>query len=173
MKLTVTLAERSGGSEHQLEIETSAPEGEGRCRLDGKIAGHVNWAHVAPGVYSILIGTRSYEARIGRQSGPNEYLIGIGSRRCRVSVRDPRSRRRDSAGRGAAGLEVLTAPMPSKVVKVLVRQGQAVEEGQGLLVTEAMKMQNELRAPRAGRVEHIYAVEGSGVETGAPLVRLA
>jgi biotin carboxyl carrier protein len=65
------------------------------------------------------------------------------------------------------------APMPGKIVKILVARRQEVAVGAGLLVIEAMKMQNELRAPRAGRVEEIYVEEGKGVETGAPLVRLA
>jgi biotin carboxyl carrier protein len=62
--------------------------------------------------------------------------------------------------------------MPGKVVKVLVHENQEVMRDQGLLVIEAMKMQNELRAPRPGRVERIYVLEGRGVETGARLLRL-
>ncbi len=62
--------------------------------------------------------------------------------------------------------------MPGKIVKMLVADGQQVTGGQGLLVIEAMKMQNELRAPRAGRVEKIYVREGTGVESGFKLLRL-
>jgi pyruvate carboxylase subunit B len=62
--------------------------------------------------------------------------------------------------------------MPGKIVKVLVTEGQEVSRDQGLLVIEAMKMQNELRAPRAGRIERVYMEEGRGVESGARLVRL-
>lgn len=173
MKLSVTLATAAGASEHQLELDRTGQDGEGRCRLDGEDAGRANWARVEPGIYSILVGGRSYEVRVDREAGPNEYSIRIGSEHYRVAVRDSRARRRDSAATVAAGREVLTAPMPSKVVKLLVREGQEVAEGQGLLVMEAMKMQNELRAPHAGRVERIHVAEGVGVETGAPLVRLA
>jgi len=67
----------------------------------------------------------------------------------------------------------IRAPMPGKVVKVLVKEEQDIGPGQGLVIIEAMKMQNELRAPRAGRVEKVYAQEGKGVETGTPLLRLA
>jgi biotin carboxyl carrier protein len=63
--------------------------------------------------------------------------------------------------------------MPGKIVKTLVTEGQEVQHNQGLLVIEAMKMQNELRAPRAGRVERVYTAEGQGVETGTRLLRLA
>jgi biotin carboxyl carrier protein len=62
--------------------------------------------------------------------------------------------------------------MPGRIVKALVEEGREVAQGDSLLVIEAMKMQNEIRAPRAGRVEKIYAAEGEGVETGAKLVRL-
>jgi pyruvate carboxylase subunit B len=62
--------------------------------------------------------------------------------------------------------------MPGRIVKILVSEGQEVRGNQGLLVIEAMKMQNELRAPRAGRVERVYLAEGRGVEAGARLVRL-
>ena len=62
--------------------------------------------------------------------------------------------------------------MPGKIVKILVTEGQEVQRDQGLLVIEAMKMQNELRAPRAGRIDRIYMAEGRGVESGARLLRL-
>jgi biotin carboxyl carrier protein len=71
------------------------------------------------------------------------------------------------------GPQVLVAPMPGRIVKVLVAEGQEIQQGAGLLVIEAMKMQNELRAPRAGRVEEIYVQEGTGVESGARLIQLA
>ncbi len=64
------------------------------------------------------------------------------------------------------------APMPGKIVKILVTENQEVSRDQGLLVIEAMKMQNELRAPRAGRIERVYVKEGGGVESGARLLRL-
>ena len=63
--------------------------------------------------------------------------------------------------------------MPGRIVKVLVEEKQDVRPDEGLLVIEAMKMQNEIRAPRAGRVEKIYIQAGAGVESGAKLIRLA
>lgn len=64
----------------------------------------------------------------------------------------------------------LTAPMPGKIVKVLVAQGEAVEAGRGVLVMEAMKMENELKATRAGTVQEIKVKEGQAVEMGALLL---
>jgi len=75
--------------------------------------------------------------------------------------------------RGAAGGPArVQAPMPGKLVRVLVRAGQDVGAGQGLVVMEAMKMENEIRAPRAGRVKEAPVQEGQAVETGALLVLL-
>jgi biotin carboxyl carrier protein len=73
---------------------------------------------------------------------------------------------------GTGGPFRLTAPMPGRVVKVLVEAGDTVAEGQGLVVMEAMKMENELRAPRAGRVKELPARERQAVEMGALLVVL-
>ena len=81
------------------------------------------------------------------------------------------------AGRWLRGASVggparVQAPMPGKLVRVLVSAGQDVGAGQGLVVMEAMKMENEIRAPRAGRVKEAPVREGQAVETGALLVLL-
>ncbi|HEY5675844.1 MAG TPA: biotin/lipoyl-containing protein, partial [Myxococcales bacterium] len=67
------------------------------------------------------------------------------------------------------GKQVISAPMPGKVVKVLVKVGDEVKDGQGLVVVEAMKMENELKSPKAGKVTELHAVEGAAVESGAKL----
>jgi biotin carboxyl carrier protein len=77
-----------------------------------------------------------------------------------------------TARRGGTGVARITAPMPGRLVKVLVEAGQDVVEGQGLVVMEAMKMENELRAPRAGRVKELPALDRQAVESGALLVVL-
>lgn len=69
--------------------------------------------------------------------------------------------------------EAVKAPMPGVIVKVAVQQGQAVKAGQVLVVLEAMKMENEIVAPRAGTVTQIVAGKGASVDSGAPLVMLA
>ena len=173
-------------SEHELEIDgslTGEGAGEAECRLDSASAVRVNWARISSGLYSILIGGRSYKARVGPlpagraegggSAGARPFSVRVGAETYRVEIYDPRSRRRGGSRAGSDGPEDISAPMPGKIVKLLVADGDQVEEGQGLLVMEAMKMQNELRSPRAGRVDRIYATEGAGVESGAPLVRLA
>ncbi len=80
-----------------------------------------------------------------------------------------RARVRGGAAAHGHGPQRLLAPMPGKVVKVLVRPGDAVEAGQGLIVVEAMKMENELRAAKAGRVASVAVTEGQSVDAGAVL----
>jgi biotin carboxyl carrier protein len=90
----------------------------------------------------------------------------------RVDVADERRLRlrAGSAGFTAEGKQVINAPMPGKVVKVLVKVGDEVKEGQGLVVVEAMKMENELKSPKAGKVVELLAKEGTTVENNAKLV---
>jgi biotin carboxyl carrier protein len=137
----------------------------------------VDGEEISPGVYSILIEGRSYEAHVSKKPGDAEgylspYLVTVGLRHYMVEIRDPRFWRRDGAGIQEKGPQEIVAPMPGKIVKVLISENQEVVRGQGLLVIEAMKMQNEIRAPRAGRVERIYAQEEAGVEAGFRLLRL-
>ncbi len=132
---------------------------------------------ISPGVYSILIDGRSYDAQVSKRTGDAEgylspYVVTVGLRHYLVEIRDPRRWRRDGAEVQEKGPQEIVAPMPGKIVKVLVSENQEVVRNQGLLVIEAMKMQNEIRAPRAGRVERIYAQEETGVEAGVHLLRL-
>jgi biotin carboxyl carrier protein len=92
----------------------------------------------------------------------------------RVQVRDPRSWRAGRRGAlAAAGPQQVLAPMPGKVVRLLVSAGETVEAGRGLVVVEAMKMQNEIRAPKSGRVERVLVVEGQAVRSQETLLVIA
>ena len=75
-----------------------------------------------------------------------------------------------AGGASSAGKNVVTAPMPGKIVKALVQIGDEVQKGQGLIVVEAMKMENELKSPKKGKVTQIHTIEGSVVEKGAKLI---
>lgn len=177
-RLNVTLARgQAGPQEHQLDFEAAVAGeqgGEVRCFVDGEAAGLANWARIAPGLYSILLEGRSYDVCVNHRAGATpDYDVHVDGEAFRIALRDTRSRRQPTGGAGTTGPQEIAAPMPGKVARLLVKEGDQVEADEGLLVIEAMKMQNELRAPRAGRVERIYAGEGAGVETGAPLIRLA
>ncbi len=118
---------------------------------------------VEPGVYSVLLNGASYEVRV---SGTE---ASIGGHRYSVETVDPRQWKRTRTGVGAAGRAAITAPMPGRIVRVLVAEGDEVEAGQGIVVVEAMKMQNELKAPRAGRVTSLAVKAGDSVIAGAAL----
>jgi biotin carboxyl carrier protein len=119
---------------------------------------------VEPGLYTILRNGRSLQARVTKDQ------VEIGGRTLNVEVRDPRERSRKGAGAGASGRQNILAPMPGKVIRVLVGNGEAVEAGQGLIVVEAMKMQNEMKSPKAGTVVQVNATEGATVAVGETLL---
>ncbi len=83
---------------------------------------------------------------------------------------DPREWRGRHGTLEVQGRQQVVAPMPGKIVRILVQAGEAVEAGQGLVVVEAMKMQNEIRSPKSGKVEKIVAKEGETVNPGDVLV---
>jgi biotin carboxyl carrier protein len=131
--------------------------------VDGRLV-EADAIRISHGAYSILLGGRSFEVTAEETS--IGLLFHANGREFHVEVFDPRSWRR---GRGA-GIEVegrqqLIAPMPGKIVRVLAAVGQQVNAGQGLLVIEAMKMQNEIRSPKSGTVEKL-AREGQTVNAG-------
>jgi biotin carboxyl carrier protein len=127
------------------------------------------------GIWSLLFGDgpcrRSYEVTFSENAGLTVHVNGTP-----VAVDLPAAgfRRRKTAGRDVAdatnGPVAIAAPMPGRVVKVLVSAGDAVAARQGLIVIEAMKMENELRAPRAGTVQEVRAAQGAAVEAGAVVV---
>jgi biotin carboxyl carrier protein len=91
----------------------------------------------------------------------------VGSARYSAELRDPRSlRARQRAGIGEEGARKLLAPMAGKVVRVLAPEKSEVEAGQGVIVVEAMKMQNEIKSPKKGVVQKILAAEGAPVSAG-------
>jgi biotin carboxyl carrier protein len=125
----------------------------------------------AGGEASVERPARSYEVTVERRSN-GERIVYVDGLAVTVSVVDPREhlvRRRGSTS-GDAGPRSVVSPMPGRIVKVLVREGEAVTAQQGLVVVEAMKMENELRAPRAGTVSAVKIVEGMSVERGAELI---
>jgi biotin carboxyl carrier protein len=119
---------------------------------------------VMPGSYSVLIGERSYDVIAAGGE------VRVNGKAFAVEVFDPRSMRgRKRAGVGAGRLNV-AAMMPGKVVRVLVASGDTVEEGQGLVVVEAMKMQNEMKSPKAGRVVEVKTRTDATVAAGDVLL---
>jgi pyruvate carboxylase subunit B len=124
----------------------------------------------------LTIGDRVYRLVTRRGEARGQYTLALEGRRFAVEALDERTRAiRDlaNAAQAAAGPAPLVAPMPGLIVRVAVQVGDVVGAGQGLVVMEAMKMENELRAPAAGTVSAIHAVPGTAVEKGALLVELS
>jgi biotin carboxyl carrier protein len=115
------------------------------------------------GVYSAIAGGAVFEIRMEGDS------LTVGGRRLEFSVEDPRAWKHGGTGAGMHGKASIVAPMPGKVVRVLVAAGDEVKQGQGLVVVEAMKMQNEMKAPRDGRVTALEVRENDSVTAGSLL----
>ncbi len=160
------------GVRRSVEFTRSADE---PSRLVAMIDGRrveADAVKISPGMYSILLGGRSLEVRA--ETLVDSYLLHTAGREYRVEIVDPRLwRRSGSGGIDLAGRQKISAPMAGKVVRVLVAPGQHVETGQGLLVVEAMKMQNEIRSPKTGTVERLLAKEGQTVNAGEILAVIA
>jgi biotin carboxyl carrier protein len=123
------------------------------------------------GVYLLLLGHRVFECRVDWTNNTRDRVeVYLGGESYEVSLADPkRMRGARGAGAHADGTAHLASPMPGKVVRVLVEQGAMVEAGQSILVVEAMKMQNEMKSPRAGTVKELHATPGATVNAGEVL----
>ena len=123
------------------------------------------------GVLSLLVDGHSHEVFVGK--GVGRDIVHVDGTAVDVELERPAWARkgddRRSVGEGG-GPQRVAAPMPGKIVKVLVKAGDRVEPRQGLVVVEAMKMENELRSRTAGTVTEVRAIEGSSVEAGAILI---
>jgi len=165
----VKLSIVAGTTKNSIEILERPPAC--RFRIDDGPEKSADVALVEPSVYSILINGRSYEARV--EEGPGGLVVLVEGFRFELEVRDPRRFSRRSAGGQTEGVQNISAPMPGKVVRVLVAPGDEVFAGQGLVVVEAMKMQNEMKAARAGIVLSVSARPGSTVTAGEVLATIS
>ena len=149
-------------------VELTQNDGGWNFSLDGQPL-DANVVEVAPNTFSVLLNGESHQIRIApRPDGTLTLHTGLAE--YQAEVIDPRVwRGRRHGALEAEGRQQIAAPMPGKVIRVLVKQGDAVEAGQGLIVVEAMKMQNEIRSPKRGKVEKLLAKEGQAVNAGEVL----
>ncbi|HEV2289213.1 MAG TPA: biotin/lipoyl-containing protein [Candidatus Acidoferrales bacterium] len=139
--------------------------------LDGREVA-ADLVEVQPGVYSVLIGGQAFEASVTADSTSSRVMIG--EHEFPFEVVDPRRWNRGRRGvAGAEGKQSIIAPMPGKIVRLLVKNEDSVEIGQGLIVVEAMKMQNEIKSPKAGKIERLDVKEGQAVNAGEILAVIA
>ncbi len=123
----------------------------------------------------LSLGDSVHRVVVTRDSSKGRYVLSLDGRRYEVEALDERTRairRLSSNASGPRGPAPLVAPMPGLIVRVSVEVGASVQPGQGLVVMEAMKMENELRSASAGTVKSIRVGPGMAVERGAVLVEL-
>jgi biotin carboxyl carrier protein len=151
-----------GGKKHRIEAAQSGERE--KWSIDGReVAADV--VEIAPGVFSLLIDGQSIEVRVEKFAG--KLRVAVGGREYEAVVRDPREWKRGGGGAAEAeGRAQIMAPMPGKVIRLLVAGGDTIEAGQGIVVVEAMKMQNEIRSTKSGKVEKLAVAEGQTVNAG-------
>ena len=154
---------------HTHHVELTKGEKTWLCRVDEHEM-ELDAVYTARDVLSILLGGKAYEVKRERALNGEQHMI-IGSARYSSEVQDPRSlRSRRASASSTEGPQKLLAPMPGKIVRILVHEKDEVEAGQGVIVVEAMKMQNELKSPKKGIVQKITVGEGANVNPGDVLV---
>ena len=139
-----------------------------RISLDGELL-DADAVEIAPNIFSILLDGKSHEVRVTPAPG-GALTLQTGHHEFTAEISDPRAwRGRRHGALETAGRQQIVAPMPGKIIRVLVHAGEKVEAGQGLIVVEAMKMQNEVRSPKSGTVERLLCKEGQPVNAGEVL----
>lgn len=165
MKYIVTLGDR------RVTVEVG-PDG---VEIDGQhLSASLADVEGTP-VRLVTIGDEVHRVVVRRREGRGHYHLWLDGFTYEVEALDERTRTiRDltAAAAGPAGPQPLVAPMPGLIVRVNVQPGDDVTPGQGLVVMEAMKMENELRAAGAGKVKAVRVSPGTAVEKGAVLVEL-
>jgi biotin carboxyl carrier protein len=154
------------GARRTVEIERD--DNRWRISLDGENI-DADAVEIAPNIFSILLNGNSHEVRV-TPTAAGALTLQTAHQEFIAEVVDPRAwRGRRHGALEAEGRQQVLAPMPGKIVSVLVQAGEKVEAGQGLFVVEAMKMQNEIRSPKSGTVERLLAKEGQPVNAGEVL----
>jgi biotin carboxyl carrier protein len=166
VKYEVQLEDLSGKKSRIVELERN---GSGwRILLDDQSV-DADAVEIAPHTLSILLNGQSYEIHVS-PAPDGKLKLQTGSHEFTAEVIDPRAWSGRRHGHvEAEGRQQIVAPMPGKVVRLLVKAGDHVEIGQGLFVVEAMKMQNEIRSPKSGTVQRVLAKEGQPVNAGEVL----
>ena len=166
----------SGESARTVVVAEATGDGNGALTLDGvALDGGAELVPTGPGRYRLRMGAVTREVIVEARDGAT-LTLSVGGTRVVVDVADAQAQMLErfgmSAGSGAAPREV-RAPMPGLVLAVHVREGDTVEAGQRLVVLEAMKMENEIKAAHAGTIARVHAAPGTAVAKGAPLVEFA
>ena len=179
MPQKMTFVATVDGKEHTIAVEPLEGEGHYRMVLDGR-AYDVDALRMPSQIVSLLLEGKSYDVDLERQGKRGDPLDGrihvrVRGRVLRFDILDERRKKMKEAQSiklDLAGVVSIDSPMPGKVIKLLAKEGEEVKEGQGVVVVEAMKMENELRTPKAGRVKSVLVKEGDAVDAGARLATI-
>jgi biotin carboxyl carrier protein len=166
MKREISISSSSGKETRYVELIRDGQRW--RAIVDGQPI-EADAVEIAPHTYSILMGGKSHELRVSPLPDGSLKVLATQTEFL-AQVIDPREWRGRHGAAEVQGRQQIVAPMPGKIVRILVKPGDAVELGQGLIVVEAMKMQNEIRSPKSGAVEKIAAKEGDAVNAGDVLL---
>jgi biotin carboxyl carrier protein len=157
-----------GEETRTLEVQDLG-DGRYRIQIDGSER-IVDSQQTGQGTFSLLIDNATAEVSV--MSRGDEFAVAVNGRTHRLKLLDERALRRRAGKAAGDGAHEVRAAMPGKVVAVLIQKGATVERGQGLLVIEAMKMENEIAAPRSGTVTELRVSPGQAVEAGELLARV-
>ena len=158
------ISARTGTRVHEVTVERH--DGSYVLEIDGNRR-TVDALKLEGDFYSILMEGRSYEVSV--EADGDRYIVRHGAAEQIVALTDPGRRAREERGATEGPQNVVTV-MPGKVVRLLVGEGETVAAGQGVVVVEAMKMENEITSPKNGTVAAIKVAPGQAVEVGATLV---
>jgi biotin carboxyl carrier protein len=151
-----------GDREQDLNVQIDG--GSVRAEVDGRVY-ELELREPESGCYLFFRGSEVHECRVSKR--PDGFDVNLHGRNHSVTIVDPkRLRSGQDSDRHHHGLAEITAPMPGKVVRVQIETGATVEKGAGVVVVEAMKMQNEMKSPRAGVVVSINVKPGDTVNAG-------
>ncbi len=163
MKFEVHLDSVAGKTKHVVELQKDGASY--KVSLDGVLV-DADVILAAPHAVSVILNGAAFEIQIA-PSLDGAYKLQTGPHEFQAEVRDLRAwHGRKHGALEVEGRQQILAPMPGKVIRLLVKVGDEVEAGQGLVVVEAMKMQNEIRSPKKGKVERLQAKEGQPVNAG-------
>jgi biotin carboxyl carrier protein len=134
---------------------------------------HFDTTKVEEGVYSILHQGHSINMEMIEGDKPNQYVVNTRYNQYTVDVIDARTRYQlEGKGEMFAGENIISSPMPGKIVKILVQKGDKIQKGDTAIVVSAMKMESEYKSPVNGTIAHIYVSEEDTVDSNQPLIEI-
>ena len=164
------VTEKKGDTKTVSLVEISDNQFE--ITIDGRTV-HVDAAKSGKTIYSIIEDGKQFEVIID-ENGPHGFDVLVGGQLFHLEARDERSRLLAASAKAVVtGPQRVEAEMPGKVVKIVAPVGTAVAEGQGVVILEAMKMENEIKSPFEGTITELGVAEGQTVESGALLFVIA